>query len=288
MSKIVLGIYGNNRVQWVGNGFPVRTLFSYTSLNQHVSPFLMLDYFGPHHFEPTSEHRGSDQHPHRGFEIVTIVYEGQFEHHDSAGNGGIIGAGDVQWMTAGRGVLHQELHGPMLKKAGGVLRAIQLGVNLPASDKMAPSGYQALSAAQIPVLDLPLGAGKARVIAGQFRGKTGPARTFTPISMTDLRLTRGADFRLELPSGHTTMLIVVAGMVLLSGDENVSEAEMALLTREAKAIRIQVDADATVLVLSGEPIEEPIVGKGPFVMNNDAQIQQAFEDLKSGRFPDAI
>jgi redox-sensitive bicupin YhaK (pirin superfamily) len=284
MSKVVLGVYGDSLGHWVGDGFPVRTLFSYETLQEHASPFLLLDYAGPRYFEPTTVQRGVSKHPHRGFETVTIVYEGEVEHRDSTGAGGVIGAGDVQWMTAARGILHEEFHGPALRQAGGLLRMVQLWVNLPARDKLAPSAYQALSAADIPVIDLPLGAGKARVIAGELVGIKGPAHTFTPINMWDLRLSPGGDVVLDLPAGHTAMLVVLIGTAIVADAHTIGEAEMALLSREGRDVRLQAVGEATVLVLSGEPLAEPIVGYGPFVMNSEAEIRDAFSDFNTGRF----
>ena len=284
MRKTVLGRYGNNRGHWVGDGFPVRSLFSYDGLGQHISPFLLLDYAGPHYFEPTARRRGVGQHPHRGFETVTVVYDGQVEHKDSAGNGGIIGPGDVQWMTAGGGILHEEYHAPGFAETGGPFRMIQLWVNLPAKDKMAPGGYQGILSADIPVVDLPDGAGKGRVIAGELLGATGPARTFTPINMWDLRLNPDVELTLDLPEGHTAMLVVLTGHVTVGGGQAAGEAEMVLLSREGGEVALHADGEAMLLVLTGEPIDEPIVGQGPFVMNTEAEVRQAFEDFASGRF----
>jgi redox-sensitive bicupin YhaK (pirin superfamily) len=284
MSKKVLGRYGNNRGHWVGDGFPVRSLFSYNTLGAHISPFLLLDYAGPHNFEPTKARRGVGQHPHRGFETVTIVYDGEVEHRDSAGNGGVIGPGDVQWMTAAGGILHEEYHSTGFAKAGGPFRMVQLWVNLPAKHKMAPGGYQAITSTDIPVVDLPGGAGKARVIAGELLGATGPARTFTPINVWDLRLQRDADLSLDLPEGHTAMLVVLGGHVTVNGSQEAGEAEMVLLGREGRDVAIHADGNATLLVLTGEPIDEPIVGYGPFVMNSEAEIRQAVDDFNAGRF----
>lgn len=284
MSKKVLGRYGNNRGHWVGDGFPVRSLFSYNTLGTHISPFLLLDYAGPHNFEPTKVRRGVGQHPHRGFETVTIVYDGEVEHRDSAGNGGVIGPGDVQWMTAAGGILHEEYHSTGFAKAGGPFRMVQLWVNLPAKHKMAPGGYQAITSTDIPVVDLPDGVGKARVIAGELLGATGPARTFTPINVWDLRLERDADLALDLPEGHTAMLVVLGGHVTVNGAQEAGEAEMVLLGREGRDVVIHADGDATLLVLTGEPINEPIVGYGPFVMNSEAEIRQAVDDFNAGRF----
>jgi len=287
MSKAILGRYGNNRGHWVGDGFPVRSLFSYNSLGGHISPFLLLDYAGPHYFEPTTERLGVGQHPHRGFETVTIVYDGQVEHKDSAGHGGVIGPGDVQWMTAGGGILHEEYHAPAFAKTGGPFRMVQLWVNLPAKDKMTPGGYQGIVSADIPVVDLPEGAGKGRVIAGELLGARGPARTFTPINAWDLRLTRDADLTLDLPEGHTAMLVVLTGHVTVNGGQEAGEAEVVLLSREGHDVSIHADGEAMLLVLTGEPIDEPIVGYGPFVMNTQAEIEQAIADFNSGRFAQA-
>lgn len=287
MSKKILGLYGNNRAHWVGDGFPVRSLFSYNTLGAHISPFLLLDYGGPHYFEPTKERRGVGQHPHRGFETVTIVYDGEVEHRDSAGHGGIIGPGDVQWMTAAGGIVHEEYHSSGFAKTGGPFRMVQLWVNLPAKDKMAPARYQAITSADIPVVELPDGTGKARVIAGELLGTKGPARTFTPVNVWDLRLNRRTDLSLEMPEGHTAMLVVLAGHVTVNGVQGAGEAEMVLLDRAGRSVAIHADGDATLLVLTGQPLDEPIVGYGPFVMNSEAEIRQAIDDFNSGRFASA-
>ncbi|EKS27903.1 pirin family protein [Afipia felis] len=284
MTKKVLGRYGNNQRHWVGDGFPVRSLFSYNTLGQHVSPFLLLDYAGPHYFEPTEARRGVDQHPHRGFETVTIVYDGEVEHKDSAGNGGVIGPGDVQWMTAAGGILHEEYHSPGFARSGGPFRMVQLWVNLPAKDKKAPGGYQSIASADIPVVELPDAAGRARVIAGELLGAKGPARTFTPINVWDVRLNSGADLTLDLPEGHTAMLVVLSGHVTVNDSQQAAEAEVVLLDREGSGAAIHADGDATLLVLTGEPINEPIAGYGPFVMNTEAEIKQAIDDFNNGRF----
>jgi quercetin 2,3-dioxygenase len=287
MSKKILGLYGNNRGHWVGDGFPVRSLFSYNTLGAHISPFLLLDYGGPHYFEPTTARRGVGQHPHRGFETVTIVYDGEVEHRDSAGHGGVIGPGDVQWMTAAGGIVHEEYHSSGFAKTGGPFRMVQLWVNLPAKDKMAPARYQAITSADIPVVELPDGTGKARVIAGELLGTKGPARTFTPVNVWDLRLNRETELSLEMPEGHTAMLVVLAGHVTVNGAQGAGEAEMVLLDREGRSVAIHADGDAKLLVLTGEPLDEPIVGYGPFVMNSEAEIRQAIDDFNSGRFASA-
>ncbi len=283
MRKKILGRYGSDHGHWVGDGFPVRSLFSYGTLGAHISPFLLLDYAGPHQFAPTTERRGVGQHPHRGFETVTIVYDGEVEHRDSAGNGGVIGPGDVQWMTAAGGIIHEEYHSPAYAKVGGPFRMVQLWVNLPAKDKMAAAGYQGIIAAAVPAVDLAGGAGTARIIAGEYRGVKGPARTFTPINVWDVRLNRRADVTLALPEGHTAMLVVLNGHITVAG-ESLSDAEMLLLDRAGTEITFQSSGEATLLVLTGAPIDEPIAGYGPFVMNSQAEIRQAIDDFNHGRF----
>lgn len=284
MKKAILGRHGNDRGHWVGDGFPVRSLFSYNGLGAQISPFLLLDYAGPHNFAPTTDRRGVGEHPHRGFETVTIVYDGEVEHRDSAGHGGVIGPGDVQWMTAGGGIIHEEYHSPGFAKTGGPFRMVQLWVNLPAKDKMAPAAYQGITADMIPVVDVSNGAGSARIIAGTFGDATGPARTFTPINVWDMRLKAGADATLALPDGHVAMLVALGGHVTVNGGQPLGEAEMLLLGREGHEVSVHADGDAVLLVLTGAPIDEPIVGYGPFVMNSREEIVQAIEDFNNGRF----
>ncbi len=282
--KKVLGVYGNPDAHWVGDGFPVRSLFSYNSLGARVSPFLLLDYAAPHRFEPATRPRGVGRHPHRGFETVTIVYDGEVTHRDSTGHGGTIGPGDVQWMTAAGGILHEEFHSPAFTRAGGLFRMVQLWVNLPAKDKMGQPGYQSILDRDIPSVDLAGGAGRVRVIAGEFDGRRGPARTFTPINVWDLRLNRDAAVTLDLPEGHTAMLVVLSGAIVVGGTQAAGDAQMVLLDRQGDGVTIETRGEATVLVLTGEPIDEPIVGHGPFVMNTHAEIRQAIDDFNAGRF----
>ena len=284
--KKVLGRYGNDRGHWVGDGFPVRSLFSYDAVGKHVSPFLLLDYAGPHNFEPTDKRRGVGQHPHRGFETVTIVYDGQVEHRDSTGQGGVIGPGDVQWMTAGGGILHEEFHSSAFARTGGPFRMVQLWVNLPAKDKMTRPGYQSILNADIPTVTLPDNAGTARIIAGAMDGSKGPASTFTPINVWDVRLNRDVETTLPLPEGHTAIVVVLSGHVTVNGDQPAGSAEALLLDRQGDSVTLHADADTTLLILTGEPIDEPIVGYGPFVMNSEDEIPQAVTDFNSGRFGD--
>ena len=267
---------------WVGDGFPVRTLFGYSNLGPTISPFLLFDYAGPMEFPPTEQRRGVGGHPHRGFETVTIVYSGEVEHRDSSGGGGRIGPGDVQWMTAASGLVHEEFHGRDFARRGGVLEMVQLWVNLPAKDKMSPPRYQNILNSQIPTANLPNGQGSVRVIAGEFGGLAGPARTFTPIHVWDLRLASEQPLNLPVPEGYTTLLAVLKGSVHINNSETINAAEVGLFDRAGDHICID-SAHATVLLLCGEPIDEPIVGSGPFVMNNTEEIRQAIADYQSGK-----
>jgi hypothetical protein len=268
---------------WVGDGFPVRTLFAYSNLGPVIDPFLLLDYAGPMTFSPTTARRGVGEHPHRGFETVTIVYSGEVEHRDSSGGGGIIGPGDVQWMTAASGIVHEEFHGRAFAKRGGLFEMVQLWVNLPAPDKKAPPGYQGILDRDIPRVELSGGAGTVRVIAGELEGAKGPAHTFTPIHVWDMRLSAAEPIELAVPEGHTTALVVLRGALRASGSEPIREAEVAMFDRTGTGIRIDGAEDATALLLAGEPIGEPIVGQGPFVMNRPEEIRQAILDYGSGR-----
>ncbi len=282
--KTLQGVYSNPRQHWVGDGFPVRSLFSYSSHGKALSPFLLLDYAGPAQFEPASKPRGVGTHPHRGFETVTIVYQGEVDHRDSTGAGGHIGPGDVQWMTAGGGILHDEFHSQAFTEQGGTLEMVQLWVNLPARHKMVEPGYQTLLRADIPDVPLPDAAGRVRVIAGDYAGHRGPARTFTPMDVWDLRLQAGAQARLPIAAGRTLALVVLHGAVRVGGDTTVRASHFAQFSREGEDVLVEAQDDATVLLLSGEPIDEPIVGYGPFVMNTQDEIHQAMNDFNSGRF----
>ncbi|HEX5056587.1 MAG TPA: pirin family protein [Gammaproteobacteria bacterium] len=267
---------------WVGDGFPVRTLFFYSELGRELSPFLMLDYAGPREFPPTQQRLGVGEHPHRGFETVTIVYHGEVEHRDSSGGGGRIGPGDVQWMTAASGLVHEEFHGRQFAGKGGLFEMVQLWVNLPAKDKMSPPRYQAIVNDRIPKVGLS-GGGSLRVIAGEFAEARGPADTFTPINVWDLRLAAKVPVDLGVPSGHTTLLVALRGSIRINGSESIGPAEVALFEREGNELRLDSTEGATALLLSGEPINEPIAGMGPFVMNTQQEIQQAVADYQSGR-----
>lgn len=282
--KKILGIHRSPHGHWVGDGFPVRSLFTYDNLARHISPFLLLDYAGPHDFTPTTARRGVGQHPHRGFETVTIVYQGELEHRDSTGAGGLIGPGDVQWMTAANGILHEEFHSPAFARSGGTLEMVQLWVNLPARDKRAAAGYQTLLASDIPVVKLQDDAGTLRVIAGDYQGHKGPARTFTPMDVWDLRLAAGASLQLPIAQGRNAALVVLRGNVRVNGEREAGPASLVLLERDGEHVQVQALEDVSLLLLSGEPIDEPIVGYGPFVMNSQAEIAESFDDFQAGRF----
>ncbi|MDM9560767.1 MULTISPECIES: pirin family protein [Bordetella] len=282
--KQVLGIYSAPRPHWVGDGFPVRSMFSYDSHGRHLSPFLLLDHAGPAQFEPAARPRGVGQHPHRGFETVTIVYQGEVDHRDSTGAGGHIGPGDVQWMTAAGGILHEEFHSEAFTRQGGALEMVQLWVNLPARDKMSEPGYQTLLDRDIPSVDLPGDAGRVRVIAGEFAGRRGPARTRTPMDVWDVRLRQQGVATFRVAEGRTLALAVLHGTVLVNGSDIARGGQLVHLARDGSDVQVEANNDATLLLLSGEPIDEPIVGYGPFVMNSQAEIRQAIDDFNHGRF----
>ena len=280
----VLGIYSAPQQHWVGDGFPVRSMLSHAAQGGHISPFILLDHAGPTRFTPTTARRGVGQHPHKGFETVTIVYEGEVAHRDSTGAGGTIGPGDVQWMTAANGILHEEFHSAAFARTGGNFEMVQLWVNLPAKDKGAEPGYQNLLAADIPTVALPGGAGSLRVIAGRFGAASGPARTFTPINIWDVRLAAGKTAALDVPEGHTLSVLVLSGTIAIDGRDSAGAAQTVILGREGGGLTITAGADAKLLVLTGEPIDEPVVAHGPFVMNTADEIRQAMHDFQAGRF----
>ena len=281
----VLAVHDAAPPHWVGDGFPVRSIFSYDGLGREaLSPFLMLDYAAPRHFDPAAQRRGVGVHPHRGFETVTVVYAGELEHRDSTGNGGRIGPGDVQWMTAASGILHEEFHSERFTREGGLMSMMQLWVNLPAQHKMAKPRYQTILDASIPRIAIGGNAGTLRVIAGEYEGKRGPAETFTPIEVWDLRVAPGKTVTLTTPERHTTAIVPMQGNALINGGDPTGPSQIAQLAREGGEFTITADGDLLALVLAGEPISEPVVGYGPFVMNSEREIAAAFADFQSGRF----
>ena len=287
LQRTVAGIYRSTPFHWVGDGFFVSSYFPRQGLPaSRVSPFVLMDYGPPREFAPlASGQRGVGWHPHRGFETVTVAWEGSVAHRDNAGNRGIIGEGDVQWMTAGKGILHEEYHEQEFTRRGGRMHMMQLWVNLPKKDKMAPPGYQPITRAMIPSVALGtlVKRGTVRVIAGEYEGARGPARTFTPITLLDVRLPPGARLPVTLPATHNALAIVTSGRVRAGGRE-VGSGELILFENDAPAFELLASEEAHVLVLAGEPIDEPITQYGPFVMNTKEEIEEAFMDLRLGKF----
>jgi redox-sensitive bicupin YhaK (pirin superfamily) len=279
--KPVLQVYQPGSTHVVGDGFHVRNLFPSHDLDKWVDPFLLLDYAGPTYYPPTKQPRGVGEHPHRGFETVTVVYQGSVEHRDSTGNAGTIGPGDVQWMTAASGVVHEEMHEREFAKRGGTLQAIQLWVNLPRAFKMTSPRYQTLLNGEIPVINVE--DSSVRVIAGEFQGVKGPAKTFTPIHLYDVRVKAGYRIDLVVPDGFNTALLTLQGQIVLNESRSVKEAELAVFDPKGERITISATADATILVLSGQRIDEPVARHGPFVMNTDDELVQAVNDYRAGK-----
>ncbi|HBC7431436.1 TPA: pirin family protein [Providencia rettgeri] len=283
--KKIIGIYQSPRSHWVGDGFPVRSMFSYNDHGKYLNPFLLLDRAGPFDFPSSnSANRGVGEHPHRGFETVTIVYDGEVAHHDSTGEGGVIGPGDVQWMTAASGILHQEYQSDAFMKQGGTLDMVQLWVNLPAKDKSAAPGYQLLESHSMPKVALPNDAGTLRVIAGDYLGNKGAAKTFSPLDVWDLQLNKGKTVGIPTKAGRYVGLVMLRGSIFVDGRSALNEGELMILDDTDSNILLEATEDALVLLLSGDPINEPVVGYGPFVMNTMQEINEAVNDFNSGKF----
>ena len=269
---------------WVGDGFPAKTLFSYHSHDQAISPFLLLDYAGPMPFSPTEHQRGVGEHPHRGFETVTLVYQGELAHKDSTGSGGVIGVGDVQWMTAAKGILHEEFHSHEFAQQGGTLEVVQLWVNLPKRDKMVTPRYQTITKEDIPQMTLADGQSVLRVIAGEVEGLTGPAETHTPMLVMDGTLNAAAQVTLPVKEGWTAIVVLRKGKLRANG-QTLSVGQTVIFEQKGQDLDLHaIENGSEVLILAGEPIDEPIVGYGPFVMNSEAEIRQAIDDFQSGQF----
>ena len=280
--KQVLGVHGATSSHWIGDGFPVRTLFPSQGVTE-LSPFLLLDYAGPARFEPSDRPRGVEEHPHRGFETVTISYQGSIDHRDSGGNSGTVNPGDVQWMTAASGVVHEEKHGKDFTAKGGDFEMVQIWVNLPAAHKMSKPRYQGILSTDIPHVELGPGA-YARVIAGELKRVKGPAKTFTPVNVYDLRLEAGGTGKLSLPVGHNSAIVLLRGEVVVNGSSTLKGiAQVAPLSTSGEIVLLEAKAQSLVLVLSGEPINEPVASYGPFVMNTQAELRQAAEDYHAGK-----
>jgi len=285
MEKSIEKIYNRPiRPGMVGDGFRVFNYFPNNGLSQQrVSPFLLMDFNAEYDFGPSDHLRGVDVHPHKGFETVTIAYKGSVAHHDSTGNSGVINPGDVQWMTAGAGILHKEYHEQEFSKKGGPFEMVQLWVNLPSKDKLTPPKYQAITAADMSKVTLPDDGGVVNIIAGSFNQYKGPATTFTPVNMFDIRLNSGKSLTTEIPAEHNTVMLVVSGSVTVNG-EKASLHDLVLFKNAGEEINITADENSILLLLSGEPINEPIAQYGPFVMNTHRELQEAFEEFQSGKF----
>lgn len=285
MGRTIERLFKGAPEHWVGNGFHVSNYFpSASDFEKRLSPFFLLDYQKPEEYAPTTGKRGVGTHPHRGIETVTIAYEGSVAHRDSAGNGGVIRPGEVQWMTAGAGILHNEYHEESFARAGGVLHMLQIWVNLPRRHKHAPPKYQALTEKTVPEVALPGQKGLARIISGSFEGTAGAASTFTPANMIDLRLRPGAQLRLSAPKTFNAALLLLKGSVKTAGFPAAKQGDFLLFKNDSDHIELEALDDSIALFLSGEPIEEPLVHYGPFVMNSVDEINQAIEDYKEGKF----
>jgi len=270
---------------FVGDGFRVHNFIpSAAGLDmQRMNPFIMLDYNAPVYFPPSEIPRGVDVHPHRGFETVTIAYKGRVEHHDSSGGGGIIGEGDVQWMTAASGVLHKEFHEKAWSKEGGYFQMVQLWVNLPAQFKMSAPKYQAISNNLMNKFTLENDLGIIEVIAGKYEDVLGSATTFSPLHVFNTKLKSGTSVPFQFPSHFNTALLVIEGTITIQ-EQSVPVNHFVLMANDAEAFSITASEDCIVLVLSGEPIQEPIAAHGPFVMNTREELIQAFDDYQQGKF----
>jgi hypothetical protein len=285
ISKKVEAILAPPPPHMVGDGFRVHNFFpNGYRMTKRMSPFYLLDYNSKIEFSPRETPRGVGVHPHRGFETVTIAYRGKIAHHDSAGNSGVIEEGDVQWMTAGSGVLHKEYHEREFSRRGGLFHVVQLWVNLPARYKMTPPKYQPIERKDMGRYELPNDGGVVEIIAGEYHGVKGPASTFTPINLYNGRLKGGTTIEFVFPEGHNTGILVVEGTIGVDENRAASTDHFILYTREGEAVSIATHDDSLVLVLDGEPIKEPIAAYGPFVMNTYEEIQQAFVDFQSGKF----
>ncbi|GAA4310891.1 pirin family protein [Compostibacter hankyongensis] len=268
----------------VGDGFRVYNMIPGAGITQRrISPFLMLDFNAAFDFGPSDHVRGVDVHPHKGFETVTIVYQGSVAHHDSTGNSGVIHPGDVQWMTAGAGILHKEYHEKEFSKRGGPFEVVQLWVNLPAKDKSSPAHYQPITADRMGKAVLPGNSGQVNVIAGKFQDTEGPARTYSPVNLFDFRLEKGGETTFSVPADHNTALLVVNGNIEVNG-ETAKEHSFVLFKNEGEEIGLKATDKSTVLLMSGEPINEPIASYGPFVMNTQEEIIGAIKDFQAGKF----
>lgn len=282
----IAGVFGGPGFHWVGDGFRVSNYFpSGNDFGNRISPFFLFDYHAPYAHAPTTQaDRGVGSHPHRGFETVSIAWEGSVAHHDSAGNAGVIGPGDVQWMTAGSGILHKEYHEAEYARRGGTMHFAQIWVNLPRAHKMAAPGYQGILDADIPRVALANDGGYVRIIAGEYAGIKGAAHTFTKLSMLDVKLRKSGRAEFTFPAHENAGLMVLTGDVTINGHTRARTHEFVLFENVGEQIVVEASEDAHLLVLNGEPINEPVVQYGPFVMNTEQEIRQAITDFHAGKF----
>lgn len=283
VAKNPIKIVGAPHMHWVGDGLPVYNSIDYNGIGRFLNPFIMLDYGAPYEFQPYHRPRGVGMHPHRGFETVTVAFQGEITHTDSTGMSDTIYAGDVQWMTAGSGIEHQEMHSDAFTNSGGTLEMLQLWVNLPAKDKMSKPGYQAITSKSIPHVELPDNAGTIDLVAGEYNGKKGPANTFTPINLWSVKLKKGAKFHFEVEDGWNTGIFVRRGSFTVKG-KTASFKDLVVFSREGESVDIYTEEGAELFIMSGEPIDEPIAAYGPMVMNTRDEIVQAFTDYQDGKF----
>ena len=271
---------------WISNGFEVQSMFTYRDTDKNLDPFLMMDYNPPRYFDGGRHNHllGVEEHPHRGFETVTIAYQGEITHRDSTGGGGTIGSGDVQWMTAGSGLMHEEYHSEAFSAKGGMFEMVQLWVNLPAKYKMTRPKYQAIKATDIPLVELPDNAGHVRIIAGRLGDTQGAAETFSPVNMWDVNMRAGKSHKFSVPESHNLIILLLEGSILVNEADIARQSELITFEKGGNDVRIEANNETKLLMLSGEPLNEPIVGYGPFVMNSREEIHQAFDDINSGKF----
>ncbi|MBK8442039.1 MAG: pirin family protein [Sphingobacteriales bacterium] len=285
-TKTVEFVVAPSEYHWVGDGFRVHNFIpsTYGLSMKRMNPIILLDYNPKYNFAPSEIPKGVGVHPHRGFETVTIAYKGRVEHHDSSGGGGIIGEGDVQWMTAASGVLHKEFHEKEWSKKGGVFQMVQLWVNLPAKDKMSSPKYQSLENAQIKRFIFDDNIGEMEIIAGEYKGIKGSANTFSPLNLFNAKLKKGAVISLSFPANYNTALLVINGEIVVNDKQNAASDQFVLMANDGEIFTVEATADTIVLILSGEPIEEPIAAQGPFVMNTRKELMEAFDDFSKGKF----
>jgi len=285
--RAIEAILPPDNLHFVGDGFRVYGILGRKEplTMKRMSPFLLMDYAPVHYFPPNNgKPRGVGSHPHRGIETVTIAYKGKVEHNDSTGAGGVIEEGGVQWMTSGKGILHKEYHEKNFSKKGGEMQMVQLWVNLPAKDKMTEPKYQNIENKDLAKVDLGSGIGSIDIIAGEFENSKGPASSFTPLSLFNVKLNKGKGTSLSFNESHNTGLLVIKGNIIINNKERAPTNHFVLFENKGKEFTVKAEDDAEILILSGKPIDEPIASYGPFVMNTNEEIRQTIDDFNNGKF----